>query len=117
MSRYRSIGTLRYSLSTDDGRETVKVIFIPTEDYSVKYNGKSFAILVTDDSVAGDLDGQLKEYKPEKHIGIDLHVGSDLALIVSAVLQAAKDQTRVEIEIESDKAYGFSLVGLTIPAK
>ena len=119
MSRGKSIGTIRYSFSPGDGEVAEKVIFIPTEDYSVKYNGKDYAIFISDDngSEPDDIHGQLKIYQPEKHIGIDVHVLSDLVPDTSVILQAAKDQARVEIEVETDSTIGLKLVGLTIPAK
>lgn len=134
MLTYKSTGTLRFRLSKDDGgTTTTKVIFIPAEDFSVKYNGKDYAIFAAD-----NLQAQLKEYQPKKRIGIDVHVvgapvsnasatpqaikeqaqpKADNGLSLgSAALQAAKDQALIEIEVEPDGT-SFNLVGLTIPAK
>lgn len=116
MARYKSIGTLHYSLSLVDGKTMPKTIFTPSADYSLKHNGKDYAIFVSGDLQTGNLGGQLIEYNPKKHKGIDLSVGSNLLPHAPFALLAAKDQIRVEIEVENNDASGLQLVGLTVPA-
>ena len=117
MSKYTSIGTLRYRISMQDGNESQAIFFIPSDDYSVKHHGKNYAIFISTHRAL------LRKYKPENKQGIKLNVASDTAkhLCLSA-LKAAKDHARVEIvvkETESggDDAPDIEFVGITIPAE
>ena len=112
MSRYKSLGTLRYNLSSNDGKMNEKVIFTPTADYSIKHNGHTYAIFISD-----ALDAKLKKYKPEKHVGVELSIKSKLVSHHSRPLQAVHNQARVEIEVKTDGSSSLKLVGLTMPAK
>ena len=117
MSKYISIGTLRYRISMQDGNESQTIFFIPSEDYSVKHHGKNYAIFISTHRAL------LREYKPEDKQGIKLHVASDSAdHLCLPALKAAKDHARVEILVKETQSGGddtpdIEFVGITIPAE
>lgn len=118
MSRYASVGTLRYHLSKQgDERPATKIIFVPSEEYSIKHHGKTYAIFVS------AREALLRKYEPESKRGITLNVADSLAdhLYLSA-LQAATGRARVEIVVmETEPGCAdtpdLELVSITVPAE
>ena len=112
MSRYKSVGIVHYNLSTHDDGIVEGITFVPEDNWSVKHRGKSYAIFISNEPEALAI-----KYKPEKQRGIDLPIAADLTARALSALHAAKEQVRVEIEVEADGTSGLKLVGLTVPAK
>ena len=151
MSRYKSRGTVCHSLSTSDKKatdtsttddkvgdktnETIieKVIFFPSSEYSIKSQNKEYAIFFSDpssDPLSDQSSVRSRKFDSEKGLGIVLSVARALTsyndapgitAAGSSILLAAKNQTRVEIEVEfpceDDRKTELYLVGITIPAK
>lgn len=82
MSRYKSLGTLRYRLSSgkSGGKTKIKhkMIFIPAAERLAQHDGKKYAIFIGGKVDSKILDAKLRKYKPEINNGIELSVSDTL---------------------------------------
>ena len=90
-----------------------RLIFIPTKDYSITNQGKSYAIFLCIDAPNSP---RLIKCKNNTHVTISARRFCGVAATLP-ILFAAKDQSLVEVEVKIIRCNAeLQLVGLTIPA-
>lgn len=119
---YTSMGTIKMSLNVTDMVVT-KIFFVPSRDYSVQHENKTFAVFVPSGRESVRLlDAYVVKYDPEDKRGIEVCIakcdqaGNKNGRCVVDISAAKQCQVRVRIEAEDGGPKKIKLTCIDIPA-